>query len=454
MTEAVEFLLSEETVNRINKPYLSMSKEEKEYLAELRERYDYLSYEEQEYIEEHGDAALVTKLSVYSLENSIENVLSEISEFGTGWYWGDFAQLRQFCLINHIDFDDFFGNIHEELRGVKVRRSYGEYIPLYEIESFKKCVDKSLELIGDKEEYIKSLLEKDSFDEIEANILKLSGINLDEANLSEQQRLTLLMGTSNNGILEFLKTKPEKLIYQASNAPIIGALINYLNKEQIDELFESINDDEYEARLLLSADITGIDQISYLFPRLDRYMQTQIVCVKHKDKRQTIEQAEEKIKHYAEIRSTFFKLSKEERAEFLANLYSIESIDFEAIGSYSDNNEIKKSLLEYLETQEERDLVIDSLERFVAPELEFYVETAERIIEEFFESHGGLSPQEKERMKIALKSMDFDVENYQKAATQGCTYHLDHYVSVRGSNLNNPSATLFYMLHVQSVNHR
>lgn len=451
MTETVEFLLSEKITNKIAKPYLAMSKEEKAELEKFRDMYSTLSNIEMKYMREHGDMFSFAKLDAFRLESDLNYIISEISLYlsANGRFFGDFGQLKEFCLVNNLNFDEFFGNLYEELNEVLAKREHGEDVPLYKVECFKKCANKFFELSGDetREEHVANCLKKEYFDEIDANLLKLSGVEIDKLPLTEQQRLTFLMSTSKNAIAEFLQSKPEKLVYNDSQIPKKGALFNYLNKEQRIKLFEMLNDDVYESRLILSSDIAEISQISYLFPQLDRYMQTQIVCSKHKYKVQNIELAEEKIKHYAKVRSTLLELPEEERAQFLANLEGIETEELEGVGSYRDNNEIKKSLLEYLRTQEERNLVVESLQRSIDPRLEFYVETAEKIIEDFFESHGGLNEQEKERMRSTLKSMDFKVEHYEKASKRGCTYHLKHYISISEDCLTKPNATMFYLLH-------
>lgn len=448
MNDMVEYLLSEEVSQQISKPYHAMSLEEIDKLNELRRIYYALSNSEQSFIKENGERHIVAKLSAYTVDRNIAVYLNPIESYvyGNGQYWGDFSELREFCDINNLDFNETFPDIYQELRQVVEQRKAGKYIPLYEIESFKICTDKFFELIGEEErkKYIANILKNERFDNIEANLLMLNQEEVNVEKLTDKQHFTLLSKTMQNGMLEYLKTLPDEFVFDDLH---IGAVIDWLTKSQIYELFDTIEDDSYKARLLLSADISNLGEIIDFFPHIDDYMKAQIFCAKHKQASQSIIDAKEKIVHYVEVRDEFLSLPEDERTAFLTNMRDEENKTFSDVGNYHDNNEIKSSLLEYIKNPADREKVIDSLQRFVTPELEPYVESAERIIEEFFENHGGLSQQEKERMKMSLKSMDFVCESFEGKDVRGCTYSLKQYIAISDEHLDNNAITLFYVLH-------
>ena len=453
MQSEVEYLLSEEVSRKFEKPYFSMSLDEIEEVKNCRRIYSNLNRADKEKIREVKNSFFIAKIEEFYLDFSLENVLGDLVGCinSKGSYYGTFENLEGFCLSNNIDYANNFRNIYEELDEVKKRRGNREFVPLYDIQSVKKVIELYFGLRGEayKEEYVSKILEKTLFSELDANLLFINEKQNKVEELSESQKLSMLFFTSKTGILEFLKTKPEKVVYKDFDFKL-GPLINHLSFNQIDELFEEIDDDTYIGRLLLSANVRDVKELLPYFNKIDDYNKTQIVCAKHAESTQDTEMAESKIRNYGEIKRKLLSLPKEERADFLANLEETDTKVYEGIGSYRDNNEIKKSLLSYIDSPEDREKVVASLKRKVAPELESYVETAEKMIEEFFDNHGGLSSEEKERMQIALKSIDFDLESYSKDSTCGTLYNLYHFVSISKDNMDNPSKTLFYVLHEMS----
>ena len=453
MQSDVEYLLSEDVARKIEKPYFSMSLEEREELENFRKIYNGLSRVEKEKLKENRDSFFIAKLEEFYLDFNLEQIVGDLTRYinSRGSYYGSFENLKGFYLSNNIDYGNSFRNIYEELDEVKKRRESREFVPLYDIESIKKVVELYFNLRGegDKKDFILGILKRPIFDELDANLLFMNKDEFKMEEFSEAQKLSMLFFTSKTGVLEFLKTKPEKIVYRDFDFRL-GPLINHLSFGQIDELFEEVDDENYIARLLLSANVRDVSELLRDFNRIDDYNKTQIVCAKHVEHTQDIDTADSKIKNYGEIKRKLLNLPKEERVDFLASLEETDTKAYEGIGSYRDNNEIKKSLLKYIENSADREKVIASLKRKVAPELENYVETAEKMIEDFFCSHGELSHEKKERMQIALKSIDFDLESYSKDSTCGTMYSIYNFVSISRDNMHNPSKTLFYVLHEMS----
>jgi len=450
MQNNAEYLLSEEVISQIKKPYFSMNAEEKEQLKKLRNIYIDLTSSEKNLVKEKSDEFVVAKLTSQYLDYSLDDVTGEMLSYiqNGGRFWGDFSTLKEFCFSNNIDFNEMFGDLYGELSEVVEQTRHNIHVPIFEIESVKKCVEKYFELRGEeyRKKYILELIqENDFFDGRIANILAMNTDLLEGLELNESQRVSFLFHTSKTGILEFLKTQPEKYIYTDYEFRL-GPLINHLSDVQINELFGEI-DDSYKAKLLLSANIAELSQLFPYLSGLDEYMQMQIVCAKHKDSSQSVEFATEKIDNYSTLKSKMLELPEEERANFLLNLdYTSELSD---IGGYEDVNDIKRSLLNYIDNAEDRDNIIQSMTRYVAPELEEYVGMAEQMIEEFFDNHCELSMEEKERMKMALK-INFELESYAEDSTRGTSYNLKHLVTISSNHMEDPNSVIFYVLHEMS----
>ena len=304
--------------------------------------------------------------------------------------------------------------------------------------------------------YIGELKEKEDFngfnltnEEIESVIAKIESAK-DSDNSSykfhsidaEFNGIALYSVISKDLRISYLKNKPQH----------IGNMIDSLEMNEIAELFESIDDSAYKARLLLSSR----SNLSDILPNMkyidDYYIESQVVLAKHKDNIQSTERALEKIKRYSDIRDKLLSLPMEERADYLINArYQISENDLQDIDSIPrEYNEIRKSMLKYIELPEDRKKVIGSMWSMVETSIQPYRDMVEKMIKEYFEDNGGLTPEKEENMEIVFKSMEVHYTNYENNATTGMCSYPNKTITIANSRRGKTLETLLDLTHEYS----
>ena len=227
-------------------------------------------------------------------------------------------------------------------------------------------------------------------------------------------------------IKEYLSTKPED----------ISLCMNALTYEEADEFLTTFDDEFYKARLLLSIETDGAS-LAKLFPHIeDEYVRAQLTVSKHTDERFiSKEDTEEKIANFLKLKDEFLKLPEEERADFLCNLPTSEEKRI-----YRENNEIKKSLLKHIQNPVDRQRIIESMERYVSPDMLEYANLAETMLREYMEDNFDLTPTQKEKFEIVLRTNDVFFTTYESSGTTGQCQHVEKNITLaersRGDNKN------------------
>lgn len=237
-------------------------------------------------------------------------------------------------------------------------------------------------------------------------------------------------------IKEYLSTKPEK----------ISLCMNALTYEEANEFLATFDDEFYKARLILSIQTDGVS-LAKLFPHIeDEYVRAQLTVSKHTDERfVSVEDTEEKIANFLKLKEEFLKLPEEERADFLCNLPTSEEKRV-----YRENNEIKKSLLKHIENSEDRQKVIESMERYVSPDMLEYANLAERMFREYMEDNFELTPAQKEKFEMVLRNNDVFFTTYESSGTTGQCQHVEKNITLTERSRGNTKNIIVDLLHEYS----
>lgn len=249
---------------------------------------------------------------------------------------------------------------------------------------------------------------------------------------------------SNESIKAYFETKPE----------IVTGLLEGKEPDEISEIIHDVDDDAYKSKVLLSLNVSA-KSLSDVFTEIDdKYMRTQIVLTKQNSSdytpNQTKEDALAKIENYVKIKEEFLSFeTDEERASFLCGMHDGQTQE-ELNESFRDYNDIKSSLLEHIESSEERMRVIESLLKYEQPEIGDAASLARDMIREFFEDNSTLSDEQIEKMEEVFERTDIYFEEYMESSTRGATHNMLGEIGIAEDAAQNPNELLFYIIHEYS----
>ena len=265
------------------------------------------------------------------------------------------------------------------------------------------------------------------FNKIDVPLERFSELIEKTADLNDNLfKMGIINAIPTDTIKEYLSTKPEN----------ISLCMNALTYEEANEFLSTFDDEFYKARLLLSLQTDGVS-LAKLFPHIeDEYVRAQLTVSKHNDERFiNVEDTEEKIATFLKLKEEFFKLPEEERADFLCNLPTSEEKRV-----YRENNEIKKSLLKHIQNPVDRQRIIESMERYVSPDMLEYANLAETMLREYMENNFALTQVQKEKFEIVLRTNDVFFTTYESSGTTGQCQHVEKNITLaersRGDNKN------------------
>lgn len=218
------------------------------------------------------------------------------------------------------------------------------------------------------------------------------------------------------------------------------------------EFFKNLDVDEfYKTKLLLSSNAFFTNMADFFWQIEDEFLRTQILLTKHSEGIKSREEAEVSIARYEKIKQEFMNLpTSGEKTKYLLALHDGQTKE-ELDETYKDFNDIKKSLLKFIDNHEDRLMVIGSMKQHVQPEMEEYVELAKTMIEEFFEAHGGLNEDAYERMETVFNGIDmFLASGYSESGVTGEARHLYGDISVIKHRIYHPEKLLLDLIHEMS----
>lgn len=301
--------------------------------------------------------------------------------------------------------------------------------------------------LNPKDEYIFNYLERQKEGkfhkfELTANqIIEL--INICENIDNEKLAVGIFSSISSANIIEYLQTKPENISY----------CMNALQQEEAAELLSTFDDERYKARLLMSLG-TDTKEIAKLFTYIeDDYVRAQIIIAKSPNNADgrfySMEDTLERIDRFLEIKEQFYNLPENERIDFLCNLEEDEPQNPESY-IYKETNEIKKTFIKDIENPDERKKVIESMGRYVDPDIKEYTELAEKMIREYLEDNCELTQEQKERMEIEFKTNDVFFTNYDSPSTNGKCRYLPKDVTIANHRRGDTQNIIIDLLHEYS----
>lgn len=275
------------------------------------------------------------------------------------------------------------------------------------------------------------------FNKIDISLERFAKLIEETVNLNDN---LFVMGIINaiptDTIKEYLSTKPEN----------ISLCMNALTYEEADEFLATFDDEFYKARLLLSIQTDGAS-LAKLFPHIeDEYVRAQLTVSKHTDERFISNRdTEEKIAYFLKLKEEFFKLPVEERADFLCSIPVSEEKRV-----YRESNEIKKSLLKHIENPADRKKVVESMERYIAPDMLEYVELSERMLREYMADNFSLTSEQKEKFEIVLRTNDVFFTTYESSGTTGQCQHVEKNITLTERSRGNVKNIIVDLLHEYS----
>lgn len=239
-------------------------------------------------------------------------------------------------------------------------------------------------------------------------------------------------------VKEYLLTKPSDFL----------ETINSLNMKEANEVLSQINSEYYKAQLLLNIN-SDANIISDLFPQLDDdFVISQIVIAKSNNNRfVSNEHTLQNIDEFLRIKDEFLQLPENQRTQFLCEMTKKMKKDDEDIFAHIERNEIKQSLLGYIENSEDRNKVINSFECYIDNDIFKYVEITNTMIREFLEQNCNLSEEEQERLNIALNSYDVFFENYDEYTQNGKCSYIEKNISLANHRRGDIENIIIDLLH-------
>lgn len=250
----------------------------------------------------------------------------------------------------------------------------------------------------------------------------------------------ILSSTNHERIMQYLSEKPKNVSF----------CMNTLEHDEADLLLKSIDDEEYKAKLMLS--IKGDARIvGSLFPNIEDNFVRGIItaeCVRPEFLEEG-KPALQRIKDFLEIKESFLDLPENERVSFLC---SLPFDDFENPNSnlHRDVNEMKKSLLSYIDDPTDRQRVIESMAYYVEPNIEKYVDLTQQMIIEYVDDNLKLDREQRERLEIVFRTNDVFFTDYDVSTTNGMTDHVRREVTIANHSRGDTKNIILDMIHEYS----
>lgn len=157
----------------------------------------------------------------------------------------------------------------------------------------------------------------------------------------------------------------------------------------------------------------------------------------------------QRIKDFLEIKESFLDLPENERVSFLC---SLPFDDFENPNSnlHRDVNEMKKSLLSYIDDPTDRQRVIESMAYYVEPNIEKYVDLTQQMIIEYVDDNLKLDREQRERLEIVFRTNDVFFTDYDVSTTNGMTDHVRREVTIANHSRGDTKNIILDMIHEYS----
>ena len=240
-------------------------------------------------------------------------------------------------------------------------------------------------------------------------------------------------------IKEYIYTNPENISF----------CMDVLSVEDAQEVLQSFDSQMDRARLLMSMQSEAKD-IAKLFPQIeDDYVRAQIIIAKAENERYAGDaDTIERIEGFFEIREQLLELPPDERVDFICSLH-IENPE-ETTLTYQDVNEMKKSFLAFVDKPEDRRRVIESMERYVDPDIQEYVDVVETMLREYFVDNLELTDEQMEIFEIELRRNSVYFTNYDNGSTNGKARYIEKDVTIANHHRGDHKNIILDMIHEYS----
>lgn len=254
----------------------------------------------------------------------------------------------------------------------------------------------------------------------------------------------ILSSTNHERVMNYLEGKPEDVSF----------CMNTLGPREADTLLKSIDDEEYKAKLLLSIKEGDAKIIGSLFPNIEDNFVRGMITTKHTDSEflEGGKSASQRIKDFLEVKKKFLDLPEDERVSYLS---SLPFDDFENPNSniHRDVNEMKKSLLSYVENPNDRKSIIESMACYIDPDIEEYVALTQQMIREYVDDNLKLDEAQMERLEMTFRTNDVyftDYEERRGRRTNGQADHVRKEITIANHSRGDTKNIIVDMIHEYS----
>lgn len=232
---------------------------------------------------------------------------------------------------------------------------------------------------------------------------------------------------SDEEIIEYLKTKP-------AHIDCLGAI---LTLDEVKDVLSEIDDDVYKAKIVLSCNYRRQDNVVDTLPYIeDEYLRTLVLYKVIYENREKYEiDVGVNVEAYSDFlkQEVFTSGTEEDQTEAII---------------VETENEVKKGMLSRIKSKENREKIIQSMTRSVDDDLEEMVLLSEKMIKDFFESHGGLTEDMQERMEIIFRSVNVNyTDEFRGTSTYGQADHLFKCMKISDEIANKPMRVLQGIIH-------
>lgn len=253
----------------------------------------------------------------------------------------------------------------------------------------------------------------------------------------------ILSSTNHERVIRYLEEKPKDVSF----------CVDILEAKEADALLKSIDDEEYKAELLFSAK-GDARIIGSLFPNIEDNFVRGMITTKHTDPEflEGGKSASQRIKDFLEVKKKFLDLPEDERVSYLS---SLPFDDFENPNSniHRDVNEMKKSLLSYVENPNDRKSIIGSMACYVDPDIEEYVALTQQMIREYVDDNLKLDEAQMERLEMTFRTNDVyftDYEESEGSRTNGQADHVRKEITIANHSRGDTKNIIVDMIHEYS----
>lgn len=256
---------------------------------------------------------------------------------------------------------------------------------------------------------------------------------------NEELLLGIFNALSPECVKEYLYTNPEDISF----------CMDVLTLEDAQEVLQNFDSQMDRVRLLMSMQSEAKD-IAKLFPQIDDdYVKAQIIIAKTKNERYVGDaDTIERIEKFFEVKEQLMAMSLYERVDFICSLH-IENPE-ETTLTYQDINEMKKSFLAFVDKPEDRRRVIESMERYVEPDIQEYVDVVETMLREYIEDNLELTDEQMERFEIELRRNSVYFTNYDNGSTNGQARYIEKDVTIANHHRGDHKNIILDMIHEYS----